>query len=191
LNSVFEDGRALILSEKSSSEAIKIVATGDFNIVATMNPSGDFGKKELSPALRNRMTEIWVESYFLQDTFMDLYSHKEPKIHTSISNNIDLWLISSKMAENQLKGLQTSEIEKISTVLFNMIGFVNFTLARKYTVLQRKALSIRDVINAVDFVKVSHGLFDKETANAQAVYHAVELVIMDGLCLGIDVAGMK
>jgi len=36
-------------------------------MVATMNPSGDFGKKELSPALRNRMTEIWVESYFLQD----------------------------------------------------------------------------------------------------------------------------
>jgi midasin len=27
-----------------------------------MNPSGDFGKKELSPALRNRFTEIWVES---------------------------------------------------------------------------------------------------------------------------------
>lgn len=27
-----------------------------------MNPSGDYGKKELSPALRNRFTEIWVES---------------------------------------------------------------------------------------------------------------------------------
>lgn len=26
-----------------------------------MNPSGDFGKRELSPALRNRFTEIWVE----------------------------------------------------------------------------------------------------------------------------------
>jgi len=29
-------------------------------IFATMNPSGDFGKRELSPALRNRFTEIWV-----------------------------------------------------------------------------------------------------------------------------------
>ncbi len=27
-----------------------------------MNPSGDYGKRELSPALRNRFTEIWVES---------------------------------------------------------------------------------------------------------------------------------
>jgi midasin len=25
-----------------------------------MNPGGDYGKKELSPALRNRFTEIWV-----------------------------------------------------------------------------------------------------------------------------------
>lgn len=27
-----------------------------------MNPGGDYGKKELSPALRNRFTEIWVSS---------------------------------------------------------------------------------------------------------------------------------
>ena len=65
LNSVFEHGRTLVLSERSSSEAIIIKAHPLFNIVSTMNPSGDFGKKELSPALRNRMTEIWVESYFL------------------------------------------------------------------------------------------------------------------------------
>ena len=26
-----------------------------------MNPGGDYGKKELSPALRNRLTEIWCE----------------------------------------------------------------------------------------------------------------------------------
>jgi len=42
-------------------------------MVATMNPSGDFGKKELSPALRNRMTEIWVESYFGQAQLQALY----------------------------------------------------------------------------------------------------------------------
>lgn len=27
-----------------------------------MNPAGDHGKRELSPALRNRFTEIWVTS---------------------------------------------------------------------------------------------------------------------------------
>jgi len=64
LNSVFEYDRTLVISEKSSAEAVKVVAQEKFNMVATMNPGSDFGKKELSPALRNRMTEIWVESYF-------------------------------------------------------------------------------------------------------------------------------
>ena len=31
-------------------------------IVGTMNPGGDYGKKELSPALKNRFTEIWCPS---------------------------------------------------------------------------------------------------------------------------------
>jgi len=78
LNSVFERERTLTLSERSSSEAIKIIAAEGFNVVATMNPSGDFGKKELSPALRNRMTEIWVDTSFNQPALQALYSAKLP-----------------------------------------------------------------------------------------------------------------
>jgi len=74
-------------------------------------------------------------------------------------------------------------------MLFNMIGFVNFTLARKFSAIQRKALSIRDVINQIEFVMVTQPLFGQDFA--RAVYHAVQLVIMDGLCLGIDVAGER
>jgi len=70
LNSVFEKERTLVLAERSSQEVIKITANEKFGIVATMNPSGDYGKKELSPALRNRMTEIWVESYFVQQELL-------------------------------------------------------------------------------------------------------------------------
>lgn len=40
----------------------KITAHPKFFVLATMNPGGDYGKKELSPALRNRFTEIWVPS---------------------------------------------------------------------------------------------------------------------------------
>ena len=40
----------------------KVTAHNDFFLLATMNPGGDYGKKELSPALRNRFTEIWVPS---------------------------------------------------------------------------------------------------------------------------------
>jgi midasin len=62
LNSVLEPGRTLVLAEKGGVDidAATLVAHPNFHVVATMNPGGDFGKKELSPALRNRFTEIWV-----------------------------------------------------------------------------------------------------------------------------------
>jgi len=92
LNSVFEADRTLVLSEKSSSEAVKVVGAPGFNTVATMNPSGDFGKKELSPALRNRMTEIFVESYFLQPELTELFS-ADVSVVLGIPDSIDLFLI--------------------------------------------------------------------------------------------------
>jgi midasin len=60
LNSVLEQGRALTLPEKGGSEVEELVAHKNFRVLATMNPGGDFGKKELSPALRNRFCEIWI-----------------------------------------------------------------------------------------------------------------------------------
>nr|XP_017246046.1 PREDICTED: midasin isoform X2 [Daucus carota subsp. sativus] len=60
LNSVLEPERKLSLAEKGGSDMEKITAHPDFFLLATMNPGGDYGKKELSPALRNRFTEIWV-----------------------------------------------------------------------------------------------------------------------------------
>ncbi|XP_031485697.1 midasin isoform X2 [Nymphaea colorata] len=60
LNSVMEPERKLVLAEKGGSMVEEITAHRNFFLLATMNPGGDFGKKELSPALRNRFTEIWV-----------------------------------------------------------------------------------------------------------------------------------
>lgn len=59
LNSVLEPGRTLLLAEKGVDDSF-VRASEGFQFFATMNPGGDFGKKELSPALRNRFTEIWV-----------------------------------------------------------------------------------------------------------------------------------
>ena len=94
LNSVLEVERQLTLAE--SSESLTLTAHSNFRIIATMNPGGDYGKKEvssclksfrlfsaiiyrtivvlsssfalksqyfqLSPALRNRFTEIWCSA---------------------------------------------------------------------------------------------------------------------------------
>ncbi|KAI9675420.1 MAG: hypothetical protein M1817_001324 [Caeruleum heppii] len=59
MNSVLEPARTILLAEKGPKDAA-VKATGDFQFFATMNPGGDYGKRELSPALRNRFTEVWV-----------------------------------------------------------------------------------------------------------------------------------
>jgi len=59
LNSVLDPCRLLTLPEKGSELEV-VQAAPSFRLLATMNPGGDFGKKELSPALRNRFTEVWV-----------------------------------------------------------------------------------------------------------------------------------
>ena len=52
LNSVLEPERTLVLAEKggddsSGNQVDHIVAEKSFRIVATMNPGGDYGKKEV------------------------------------------------------------------------------------------------------------------------------------------------
>ncbi|KAJ7117945.1 hypothetical protein C8R43DRAFT_1154045 [Mycena crocata] len=60
LNSVLEPGRSLVLAERGGDdlEHPSIQAVDSFKLIATMNPGGDYGKKELSPVLRNRFTEF-------------------------------------------------------------------------------------------------------------------------------------
>ncbi|OQD75534.1 hypothetical protein PENDEC_c007G04111 [Penicillium decumbens] len=59
LNSVLEPHRSILLAEKGPVDSM-VVADGGFQFLSTMNPGGDYGKRELSAALRNRMTEIWA-----------------------------------------------------------------------------------------------------------------------------------
>jgi hypothetical protein len=58
LNSVLEPARTLMLAEKGGAVSDVIRGHKDFRIVATMNPGGDHGKRELSPALSNRLTQV-------------------------------------------------------------------------------------------------------------------------------------
>ncbi|KAL6452017.1 MDN1 Midasin [Candida maltosa Xu316] len=76
LNSVLEPERSLLLAEKGTDDAF-ITAEETFEFLATMNPGGDYGKKELSPALRNRFTEIWVPS---MEDFNDVHQIVESRI---------------------------------------------------------------------------------------------------------------
>ncbi|KAI1805875.1 midasin [Daldinia bambusicola] len=79
LNSVLEPQRTLLLAEKGIDDSF-IKASDGFQFLATMNPGGDFGKKELSPALRNRFTEIWVSPLSANEDVLHIVSSKlKPK----------------------------------------------------------------------------------------------------------------
>ncbi|KAK3301992.1 uncharacterized protein B0T15DRAFT_561457 [Chaetomium strumarium] len=75
LNSVLEPHRSLLLAEKGITDSFVQAAEG-FQFFATMNPGGDFGKKELSPALRNRFTEVWVPAFSEMDDVHDIVVSK-------------------------------------------------------------------------------------------------------------------
>ena len=71
LNSVLETSRSIYLAEKGAEEG-PVVASENFQFLATMNPGGDYGKRELSPALRNRFTEIWVPPISDRDEYREI-----------------------------------------------------------------------------------------------------------------------
>ncbi|KAH9924312.1 midasin [Epithele typhae] len=101
LNSVLETGRTIVLAEcgSDSAEIPAIKADDDFKLVATMNPGGDYGKKELSPALRNRFTEIWVPAITdrrdLECIVQTLWQHDSLKVFTQPLLDFVEWLCST------------------------------------------------------------------------------------------------
>jgi midasin len=87
LNSVLEPARSILLAEKGPVDSM-VVADGGFQFMSTMNPGGDYGKRELSAALRNRMTEIWAPQLSEDEDILPILSMrlnlKEEKIARSM-----------------------------------------------------------------------------------------------------------
>ncbi|PPQ92825.1 hypothetical protein CVT25_004313 [Psilocybe cyanescens] len=98
LNSVLEPGRSIVLAERGGTnlEQAEIRASDSFKLLATMNPGGDYGKKELSPALRNRFTEIWVPSVDDRDDLQliigSLWACNSLRLYTSLVLDFVEWL---------------------------------------------------------------------------------------------------
>uniref|UniRef100_T1K3A0 Midasin n=1 Tax=Tetranychus urticae TaxID=32264 RepID=T1K3A0_TETUR len=162
LNSVIEPERLLLLTEKgfigkgeSNHSDLIIKAHPDFHLVATMNPGGDYGKKELSPALRNRFTEIWCYSSTELNDLRQIISHNLIDLPVNLKENIVSSLCS--FLEWFLKKTKESGI--------------HFT-------------SIRDVLSLVNFVSTTmkSSSMRKNTLNPiEAISHAVHLVFLDSL----------
>ncbi|GBE59483.1 ATPase associated with various cellular activities (AAA) family protein [Babesia ovata] len=83
MNSVLEADSTLTIPEAGGSTLRVLRAHNDFRFLATMNPSGDHGKRELSPALLNRFTVIYIptpdfENYDVVRRVLDNYGGMKP-----------------------------------------------------------------------------------------------------------------
>ncbi|KAM0791302.1 hypothetical protein ACM66B_005774 [Microbotryomycetes sp. NB124-2] len=124
LNSVLEPSRTLVLAEKGGRDLddIRIVGQAGFKILATMNPGGDFGKKELSPALRNRFTEIWVPAV---DDLDDLSLIINSRLLTSARQRLEPF--GPKMLEfAQWLGKAVGMPETLGIGLRDILGWIDF-----------------------------------------------------------------
>ena len=153
LNSLLEPERTLVLTEKgidltnpNETDSI-IVANERLFFVGTMNPGGDYGKKELSPALRNRFTEIWCHPCTERDDLKIIIEHnleehlseKKPSIALCILNFVD-WIATSELFKNFI--ISTRDI--LSWVNFINIVTRGKQLALEDAILQGACLTYTD-----------------------------------------------
>ncbi|KAM6280529.1 midasin isoform 1-T1 [Porphyrio hochstetteri] len=173
LNSVLEAEKTLVLAEKGGqddeeNEVELLVAGKKFRILATMNPGGDFGKKELSPALRNRFTEIWCPQSNGRDDLIQIVKHN---LHPGLS----------------LGGInhQGADIADL------MMDFVEWLTNQEFG--RQCILSVRDILSWVNFMNVmvedAEFHFAKEysllyTSPMMSFIHAACLVYIDGIGSG-------
>ena len=119
LNSVLEPERTLLLAEKGVDD-VHICARDGFQFLATMNPGGDYGKKELSPALRNRFTEIWVPS---MDDMEDIRHIISIKLNNSYMCLVDVILYFSEWFGKKFGG---GQIDNGVISLRDILSWVEF-----------------------------------------------------------------
>ena len=132
LNSVLEPSRYLLLAECTENDEVRVIsASENFAILATMNPGGDFGKKELSPALRNRFTEIWVPTIGdRQDLELIVSSHlnSNSNVDVSVIDSItDFWYWWQESILNAGAGASIlSASKRTASSLRDLLGWLQF-----------------------------------------------------------------
>ncbi|XP_011702049.1 PREDICTED: midasin-like [Wasmannia auropunctata] len=160
LNSLLEPERSLLLAERGiesshDEENTVIVADEKFVFVGTMNPGGDYGKKELSPALRNRFTEVWCEGCMVMSDLRDIIMHN---LHVD---------------------LQTTK-ESVATAILRFTEWLQTTEVGKKLIV-----SIRDVLTWIDFINIfSRGTLLTKLPIEKAYYHGACLTYIDSLGSG-------
>lgn len=132
-----------------------------FVIIATMNPGGDFGKRELSPALRNRFTEIWVEPLTNKSFLVSEEGAKD------VVEMISTFLTIKRVFSEEIRTL-------VAHKLLEFLRFFNVKFCEKHQ-LDKKNLTMRDIVALMEFIsKCQH------TAAVAYIYaHALRMVVVE------------
>uniref|UniRef100_A0A671LK38 Midasin n=1 Tax=Sinocyclocheilus anshuiensis TaxID=1608454 RepID=A0A671LK38_9TELE len=186
LNSVLETEKSLVLAEKGSGDdddVELIIAGKKFRLVATMNPGGDFGKKELSPALRNRFTEIWCPQSNSRNDLMQIIQHN---LRPGLS-----------LDQHDHQGKDIAEL---------MLDFIDWLTNQEFG--RRCILSVRDILSWVNFMNTvcerdedgfmtmgeleeNEPEWDLRLDTVTAFIHAACLVYVDGIGSGTTVSAAE
>ncbi|CAH0590186.1 unnamed protein product [Chrysodeixis includens] len=163
MNSLLEPERQLVLAERGMEEnrdIVVITANKNFHFIGTMNPGGDFGKKELSPALRNRFTEIWCDSVTSREDLLKV-------LEKSVSKGVSL-------------GNQEDGSSGIGTAILNFADWL-----KNSEVTNKFPFSIRDLLSWVHFINIT--VAKKLLDTPEAYVHGACMTFLD--CFGTALTG--
>lgn len=144
-----------------------------FRLLATMNPGGDFGKKELSPALRNRFTEIWVDN--------------------TLSEEDICRIVSCRISKHSLDNYAAPSVKDESSSGAMIAHF--FTWYNSQSASSLRPMTIRDCVSWAQFIQnTSHSPAHTASASVTAEFvplhprvsfiHGACLTLLDGLAAG-------
>ncbi|KAH8401432.1 hypothetical protein KR009_005450 [Drosophila setifemur] len=157
LNCILEPERTVLLAEKGGVAEVDmnpdfvVQAKAGFQFLATMNPGGDFGKKELSPALRNRFTEVWCLPS----------DNKEDLIEIAYN-------CMSRQKENEMQGIKEST-HKVAQYLVEIVLHIRDSN-------EKFKFSVRDILAWANYM-VSNG----ELSFAEQAIFGLETIFLDAL----------
>lgn len=161
LNCILEPERTVLLAEKGgineNSENFVIKASKGFQFLATMNPGGDFGKKELSPALRNRFTEIWCRPTDSKEELIKIAQHT----------------FLTKFPEDE-------KILQISKIIIECVYFLKKRI-------EKFNFSIRDILAWINYILINSDINEliipesSKLSLIEGLYYGLETIFLDSL----------
>ncbi|XP_067631337.1 midasin isoform X1 [Eurosta solidaginis] len=155
LNCILEPERTVLLAEKGGVAAegdlaanatdfvndFVVQAKEGFQFLATMNPGGDFGKKELSPALRNRFTEIWCLPSDCKEDLIQIASNcmlEQAKTTKENTNKAEITQIATYLVEVVLH--MSASIEKFKYSIRDILAWANYIVSNAHLTFPEKAI---------------------------------------------------